>query len=61
MFSGWKVALRPAHFLPQGDAATPQRLRSLAPGVVGGPRHGPAPLGIRHPEAWIEKGFSPKP
>lgn len=61
MFSGWKVVLRPAHFLPQGDAAAPQPLCSLAPGVAGGPRCGPAPLGIRQPKALIEKGFSPEP
>lgn len=48
--------LRPAHFLPQGDAA------ALQPGPRhhGGPRHGPVTLGIRQPKAQVEKGFSPK-
>lgn len=36
---------RPAHFLPQGDAAAPPPLRSLAPGVARGPKHRPA--------AWV--------
>lgn len=45
MISGWKVAPRPAHFLPQGHAATLQLLCSVALGIRGGP------VMVQHP--WV--------